>query len=190
MTTDKKSNAAYWPKPLSIYHPNAKGTGAALQLEPRVNRRPNDRANCFFLELASQKTGTGVANGQRVPASFDWENKITVKLGFHDLCEILAVLEGRQDRVGQPRNGLYHDNGSANTIISFQYESDRKGYALGLSRKAADETQSRRIGLLLSEAEAIGIRHILQIGLFFVLFHGHLGRSSDAGQAAESGVAC
>lgn len=175
MTTEKtNTTGTLWGQPLSIYHPNGKGTGAALQLEPRVNRRPGDRANCFFLELASQKSTGGTSGGRRIPATFDWEHKLTVKLGFNDVCEILAVLEGQQERAGGARDGLFHDNGQATTLITCQKDTNRKGYYVGLSRKAKSDAQAHRIGMVLSLTEAIGLRHILQTGLFFVLFHTHL----------------
>ncbi len=175
MTTETRTtNEMLWTKPLAIYHPNGKGTGAALQLEPRVNRQPGDRTNCFFMDLAAQKTVGGMADGQRTHATFDWEGKLTVKLGFNDICEILAVLEDRQAHVGGARDGLFHDNGSANTLITFQKDANCKGYYLGLSRKAKDDTQSHRIGFVLSDTEALGLRHILQSGLFLVLFHTHI----------------
>ncbi len=175
MTTETHAtNGKIWGQPLAIYHPNGKGTGAALQLEPRVNRRQGDRANCFFIDLAPQKTAGGTSAGERVPATFDWERKLTVKLGFNDVCEILAVLEGHQEHAGGARDGLFHDNGNANTLITFQKDANRTGYYLGLSRKGKGGVSADRIGIILSATEAIGLRHILQTGLFFMLFHTHL----------------
>ncbi len=172
--TKEHTEGLLWGQPLAIYHPNAKGTGAALQLEPRVNRRRGDRANCFFVDLAGQKTVAGTSEGRRVPATFDWERKLTIKLGFNDVCEVLAVLEGRQTQAGGARDGLFHDNGNANTLITFQQDAGGKGYYLGLSRKDKGADQADRVGILLSATEAIGLRCILQTGLFFVFFHTHL----------------
>ena len=182
-----------WAQELSLYHPNNTGTGAALALEPRVNRRPDDRFNCFFMTMAAQKT---VAADDRIktPATFNWENKLTVKLGFADICEILAVLEGKSEKVGGARNGLYHDNGQASAVITFQRNTERGGYFVGLSRKDKNGGQLTRVSMALSEAEALGLRHIFQAGLFFVTFHTHLfgGMSSDRdlgvpGRAAGGG---
>ena len=53
-------------------------------------------------------------------ATFDWAAKVTVKLGFTDVCELLTVLEGQVDHVGGQRDGIYHENGNANTIIAFK----------------------------------------------------------------------
>ena len=169
---------------LAFYHPNSTGTGAALQLEPRVNRREGDRYNCFFMDMAAQKTAPGCDGGRRVPATFDWEHKLTVKLEFADICELLTVLDGCSERAGGQRNGLYHENSKASTVITFQRSADKGGYLLGLSRK--DKTggqQPFRIHMVLTEGEAIGLRSVFQIGLFLVTFHAHLFRAAATPEA-------
>lgn len=155
---------------LNFYHPNATGSGAALQLELRLNRPGEDRYDCFFLELAAQKRAAGREGDHRAPASFDWENKLTVKLDFADVCELLAVLEGRAEHVGGTRNGLYHENGKSCTVIGFQRNTEKGGYYVGLSRKGKADGQVLRAQMLLSETEAVGMRCVFQSALFFMAF--------------------
>lgn len=155
---------------LALYHPTGAGTGAALQLELRLNRPGEDRYDCFFLDMAVQKSASTREGDKRVPATFDWENKLTVKLDFADICELLIVLEGRADRVGGQRNGLYHESSKCSTVISFQKSTDKAGYFLGLSRKAKEGGQVARVQIVMSEAEAIGLRCLLQAGIFFMTF--------------------
>jgi len=159
---------------LAFYHPTAAGNGVAFQIEPRVNRREGDRYNCFFFEMAAQKASPEREGEKRAFAAFDWENKLTVKMDFGDICEMLLVLEGKQDRIGGQKNGLYHDTEKANTVISFGRIPEKSGYSFGLSRKEKENGQITRLTIGLSEAEAIGLRCIIQAGLFFVTFHGHL----------------
>lgn len=159
---------------LAFYHPNAAGNGVALQLEPRVNRREADRYNCFFFEMAAQKTVSERDGEKRVMPTFDWTNKLTVKMDFADICELLLVLEGRQERVGGQKNGIYHDSDKANTIITFGKIPEKGGYSFGLSRKDKESGQLTRLNIGLSEAEAIGLRCIIQSGLFFITFHTHV----------------
>jgi hypothetical protein len=123
--------------------------------------------------MAAQKSVAGREGDQRVPATFDWEHKLTVKLDFSDICELLAVLEGRQERAGGQRNGLYHENGRSNTMITLQ-KAEKGGWYLGLSRKEKETGQIARVQIVLSEAESIGLRCIFQVGLFFVTYHTHL----------------
>ena len=159
---------------LVYYHPNSAGNGAAMQLELRLNRRDPDRYNCFFLEMATQKTAMGRDGDRKVPATFDWEHKLTVKLDFIDVCELLVVLEGKADRAGGARNGLYHENGKACTVIAFQKNTEKGGYGLGLSRKERGGSQVLRVHIGLSEPEAVGLRSVFQTALFFMMFHSQL----------------
>ena len=57
-TGQRQAGAADKPRTgrLMFYHPNSKGTGTALQLELRLNRGAEDRYDCFFLEMAQQKS--------------------------------------------------------------------------------------------------------------------------------------
>jgi len=161
---------------LTFYHANGRGTGAAVQIEPRLNQKRGDRYNCFFLDMAKQKTIANRGQGQDGPAhaTFDWDQKITVKLDFVDISEFLTVLDGVTDHVGGERDGLYHQSGDSNTMIRFSRHASG-GIALSLSRKRADDSQPNRIGTVLSRAESIGLRHVLQVGLFFVTFPGIAG---------------
>jgi len=169
---------------LVIYHPTSAGNGAAMQLEPRVNRREGDRYNCFFLEMAAQKSTASRTGDQKSFATFDWEHKLTVKLDYADLCELLAVLEGHVERAGGARNGIYHENGRGNTMITFQ-KAEKSGYALGLSRKDKSTGQIARVQIVLSDVECIGLRCILQSGLFLVLFHAYLFGATPRPAASE-----
>jgi hypothetical protein len=180
MTTERNETGKPREQKLVFYHPNSAGNGSAMQLEPRVNRREGDRYNCFFLEMAAQKTTATRQDDKKMPATFDWEHKLTVKLDFADICELLTVLEGRAEKAGGQRNGLYHDNGTANTIITFQKNPEKGGYFLSLSRKTKADSQATRIHIALSEAEAIGLRSVFQTGVFFIAFHTHLFPSQAA----------
>jgi len=167
------TSGRFYREKLSLYHPNGAGNGAAMQLEPRLNRNDSDRYNCFFLEMAPQRSVATRANDKMEPASFDWARNLTVKLDFADICEILSVLEGRVEKLGGQRNGLFHKSGNATTIITLQ-KAERSGYFLGLSRKGAGDESAARVGMTLTDAEVVGLRTIFQTGLFFITFHSHL----------------
>lgn len=175
-TANTETNVTDRPREqkLAFYHPNSAGSGSALQLEPRLNRREPDRYNCFFLDMASQKTAARRDGKNQVPATFDWEHKLTVKLDFADICELLAVLEGKAERAGGQRNGLFHQNGTGCTVITFQKNVEKGGYFIGLSKKTQEGSQPVRVNMLVGESEAIGLRSIFQTGLFFITFHAHL----------------
>jgi len=179
----KQGDGAVKPREqrLTFYHPASAGNGVALQIDMRVNKREGDRYNCFFFEMAAQKAAAERDDGKRSYASFDWENKLTVKMDFGDLCELLLVLEGKQERIGGQKTGLYHDTAKANTVISFGRISEKTGYSFGLSRKDKESGQVTRLNIGLSEAEGIGLRSVIQAGLFFITFHGQLFSKASEG---------
>jgi len=182
MYSDHKTD--FKGRSISFYHPNSKGSGSALRLEPRLNRDDDDRYNCFFIEMAAQKTPAVREQGRVTPATFDWSKKITVKLNFLDIAEMLTVLEGRADKIGGERSGLFHASGSMNTLISLQRNQETRTYyfALSCKRKASDPAQ--KIGIVLSETEATGLRCLFQTGLFFVTFSSLLRERPAARVAA------
>ncbi len=154
-----------------FYHPNGKGTGMALQLELRLNRGEEQNYDCFFLEMAHQKTRPAMSGQQRQPATFDWEHKATVKLNFRDVCELQTVLEGFQEEAGNGQNGIYHQTETTTTLIAFKRNSDKKGYLLAVSRKSRKGEEFFKGHVLLSEPEATGLRCLFQTALFHMVFH-------------------
>jgi len=168
-------------KRLTFYHPNTKGTGTAIQLELRMNRVNEDRYDCFFLEMAHQKSNASGTTGQRrTPATFDWTNKVTVKLDFMDICEFLCALEGKKPQAGNGKGGIYHEAGGANTLISLSRNEERGGYYLGVSKKNKQDGESVFKGhILLTESEALGLRHVFQTSLFFLVFRQSIGVSPE-----------
>jgi len=157
---------------LRFYHPNGQGSGSAMSLELKLNGRGNGGSNCFFLEMAKQKTVPNRKGSSRVAATFDWENKATVKLAFLDICELLAVLEAAKGQVGPGGRGLYHETAETNTIISFSKADKAPGFQLGISRKGKEGAVQFRGYIVLNDAESIGLRTVLQAALFHLAFHG------------------
>jgi hypothetical protein len=151
---------------LVFYHPTQAGSGAAMRLAFRLRRPEEERDSCFFLEMAKQKTAaTRNPEGGRTAATFDWQNRAVVKIDFLDASEMLTVLEGKAEGI-RGGKGLYHDSGDSTTIIGFRKNADPAGYSLDISRKSKAEGKDVFKGyILLSEAEGIGMRCMLQQGL-------------------------
>jgi hypothetical protein len=170
---------------LAFYHPTQSGSGAAARLEFHLPRAGRD--GCFFLEMARQKTAAGRSETGQQTATFDWEGKITVKLGFLDVCGLLLVLEGRCEQAGGGR-GLFHNTPEASTVINLRHQTEPLGYALEVSRKSKRaDAEPQRARVLLSEAEGIGVRCVFQSALFHLAFSAVDGQ--DASTAAPPGVA-
>jgi hypothetical protein len=154
---------------LTFYHPTQTGGGGAARLEFHPARP--DRDGCFFLEMARQKTAPSRDADGRQTATFDWENKITAKLGFLDVCGLLLVLTGRGEQAGGGRGGLFHDTAEANTVINLRRQTEPAGFSLEVSRKAKrGDGEVRRARVLLTDAEALGLRFALEAALFPMVF--------------------
>ena len=170
MTTNVENLRRTWNGRLCFYHPTQSGSGAAARLEFHPARP--DHEGCFFLELARQKTVPTRNENGRQSATFDWEKKITVKLGYLDSCSLLMVLEGKSEQAGSGRGGLFHDTPEANTVIGLRRQAEPGGYALEVSRKRKDavDAEAQRARVLLSDSEAIGLRCVLQTAIFLMVF--------------------
>jgi len=163
------SNArSFWRGRLCFYHPTNAGSGAVARLE--FHAATPEREGCFFLEMARQKTTATRGADGRNGATFDWENKTIVKLGFADVCGLLLVLDGRCDQAGNGR-GLFHDTAEANTVITFRRQAEPAGYALEISRKGKQSnSEAQRARVLLSEGEGLGLQRVFSASLFPMVY--------------------
>lgn len=153
----------------AIYHPNGKGTGCAL----RMNLHPahDRRDGCIMLELAPQRTvGDRRAAIPKFP-TFDWENRLVVKLGFADLCKMLQVLRGENGALEEGK-GLYHRSARyATRIVLRRLTEPIQGYSLEIYRNSADKSDAdRNARIVLSPWEALGIALAIEDSIGVVCF--------------------
>ena len=150
-----------YPPRLLFYHPNSKGSGCAVQFDLRAAY--GDREGALFAAFANQKSVATGARGTegRQAATFAWGEKITVKLNFTDVCQLLAVLEGKAASAGDGK-GLFHDAGETSTVIRMERVAEPvAGVSFEVSKKRKGvEEGARRARILFTEAEALGLRHL------------------------------
>ena len=79
-------------KEYRIYKPSKNNSGSVSSWQVSLDSNP-EKGNNVFLDCANQK------QSENDNAAFDWDNKVTVKLGLPDLGAILSVLNGRQDDI-------------------------------------------------------------------------------------------
>ena len=159
----------YRPR-LSFYHANGKGTGSAAQLE--VVPASGDRDGVIYLSLAQQKSVAGLDDqGKRQYATFDWQNKVTVKLNFSDLCQMLLVFRGQNSAILGGK-GLYHDSRNSTTIINLTWQTEPfAGLVLEVSRKLKAESDSAtRVRIVFNDAEALGLGTVIEQSLGTIAF--------------------
>jgi len=170
-TFDNDASAHNYRPRLSFYHANGKGTGSAAQFE--VVPACGDRDGSVFLTLAQQKSvATGsVEQGNRQYATFDWQNRITVKLNFGDLCQMLSVFKGQSATIADGK-GLYHDSRNTTTLINLTRQSEPyTGLALEVSRRGkAESEQALRTRIVFNNTEAFGLGAVLEQVLGLLAF--------------------
>ena len=161
----------FYPNSLRLYHASANlQAGSAVEFELHPARRRTD--GYVFLTLVPQKEALQARPGSaRKVASFDWTGrKVCVKLGFTDVCNLLAVLRGEAAEAGDGR-GLLHDSKDATTVIYFSQIKERPGtFSLCLSRKAKSGGDPCRLRFGFSATEALGLRILFEQALFPMTF--------------------
>ena len=128
-------------------HPNAKGTGSTVRFE--LHPAHDTVEGSVFITFASQKTVGSYENGRRILPTFDWANRVTVRLSLNEVAQMLEVFRGYREKMCDG-NGLFHRTAKANTIITLEHRLEpTPAYMLGVSRKDV-EGELKRINVFLS----------------------------------------
>lgn len=146
---------------------NLRGTGSAVQFE--LHPATQDESGSVFATLALQKTLPSRQGSEQVFATFDWENRIIVKLGRADLAQILQVLRGMQESINDGK-GLFHRSEKGNSVIRFNHQIDPNPcYMLSVSKQALDGTL-RSAYYVFSVDEAFSLMLCLEQAMMYVCF--------------------
>ena len=166
MNETKEAEAEIRPR-YTCCHPNAKGTGCAVRFE--LHPAHDYVEGSVFVTCAAQKTVGSYENGRKVMPTFDWENRITVRLSINEVAEFLEVFRGYREKLADG-NGLFHRTAKANTVITLEHRMEPvPGYLFGVSRKTVDG-DLKRLGVLLSMKEALVLSESLAGALIYMAF--------------------
>ena len=164
--TTRSPAGAYRPT-LNYYHPNARGTGCAVRFE--LHPAHDNVGGSIFATLARQRSVGGMNGGQRVFPSFDWTNRICVKLDMSDLSQMLQVFRGMLESVGDGK-GLFHSSESASTIIRLEHRIEPvPGYLFDVRKKTNSDDVSS-CGLVFSPTEALGLSLAIEQSMGYIAF--------------------
>lgn len=140
----------------TLYKPfknkEGKFLGAASSLEFKTGE-PDKYGNFDAMVFWNMAPQSGEKDGN---ALFDWENKITMKLGIPDLGELLAVLNGNKDSVSN-NGSLYHQNAKGNTVLKFSFDKEKQRYIAQLSTKRDSDTKQYGHSFSVGEAEVLRV---------------------------------
>lgn len=149
-------------------HPNAKGTGCSVQFE--LHPAHEHVEGSIFVTFAGQKMVGSYENGRRILPTFDWENRITVRLDVNEVAEMLEVFRGYREKMADGK-GLFHRTAKANTVITLEHRLEpAPGYLFSVSRKTVDGDLFKRLGVLLSMKEALVLSESLSGALVYMAF--------------------
>ena len=153
---------------LRFYHPNGRGTGCAMVMK----LRPADVTNDGFIvvSFANQMTvGNPTGDNPTFP-KFDWENKVDVVLDFNDLCAILQVLRGETESVCDGRGIFRKHNGCCQKIQMRHLVEPVCGYSFEVLEIPANSGDERRVHMLMSPAESLGIYEAITGSMHVIAF--------------------
>lgn len=153
---------------LTFYHPNAKGTGCAVEmaLHPAHDRTDGS----IMMRIANQMTIGDRRGPNPTYPRFDWENTICVKLGFLDLCQFLQVLRGECETINGDRGALHRSPSGLTRIQLRHLVEPIQGYSLELYKTPANGGEETRAHMLLNPAEALGLCESIAGSLYLVSF--------------------
>jgi len=148
-------------------HPNPNGTGSTVRFE--LHPAHDTVEGSVFVTFAAQKTVGPYENGRRILPTFDWVNRVTVRLSLNEVAQMLEVFRGYREKICDG-NGLFHRTEKANTIITLEHRLEpTPAYVLGVSRKDVTGTLNR-ISVFLSMTETIVLTEALASGMLYMAF--------------------
>ncbi len=163
-----------FPPRLTYYHPSSKGSGSAVAFE--LDPATSDKDGSIYMAIAVQNgTSAPATAGQpRRHASFDWRNRIMVKLNYAEVSELMIVLCGMAaSNSKNGKNGFYHDTANATTMIDFHRGDDpsRPGFFLGVTRIPKNDPEHKQnMGFVFSPGEALGLRLAIEHSMGLLAF--------------------
>lgn len=139
-------------KHYAFYKPTKSGKGAAAQFKLTV---PKDSV---FVEAANQDSSSPDAK------KFLWDDKVNIKLGMTDLEKLIYGLGTKNDIE------LFHQSTSGTSTVKLKNQADSKygGFYITLTSKAKDG-DLKKVGLPISDSEAVGLRLALQAAFVKIL---------------------
>lgn len=153
---------------LELYHPNAKGTGCAMAMV----LHPADPMQIGFISvsIANQMTVGNPTGDNPTHPTFDWVNSVDVVLDFNDLCVILQVLRGETESVCEGR-GIFRKYNERCQKIQLRHLIDPVcGYSFEVVETPANGGEEKRVHMLLSPAESLGLYEAIHGSMYLIAF--------------------
>ena len=157
----------YSPR-LMFYHPNGKGTGCSMAM--KLRQADATGGGYIVVSFANQMTVGNMNCDNPTYPKFDWENRVDVVLDFNDLCAILQVFRGETESVCDGR-GIFHKYKECCQNIRLSHLVDPVyGYLFEVVEASANGGGEKRVRMLLSPAESLGIYEAISGSMCLIAF--------------------
>ena len=152
---------------LKLVHPNAKNTGAYVDMS--VRPASDQDTGALMVSFSPQKTVGSFGNGQRVMPTFDHEKKIVVKLNIFEVSLMVSVFDGFSESIDNG-HGLFHRSAKGSTVVGLSHRVEpTSGYWFTVDRKPNDGDE-QKIGIFLSSNEGRTLSIILKQAMVYMGF--------------------
>ena len=153
---------------LEFYHPNAKGTGCAMAMA--LHPADSTKNGFISVSIANQMTVGNPTGDNPTYPTFDWENSVDVVLDFNDICVILQVLRGETESIFN-NHGIFHKCKEYCQRIQLRHLIDPVcGYSFEVHEKQANGGEEKRVNMLLSPAESLGLYEAITSSMYLITF--------------------
>ena len=153
---------------LEFYHPNTRGTGCAMVMA--LSPADSTQNGFIAVSIANQMTVGDPTGDNPTYPTFDWENSVDFVLGFDDLCAILQVLRGETESIREGR-GIFHKYNECRQTIKFSHIVDPVcGYSFEVFETSANGSDEKRVHMLMSPAESLGICESIAGSMYLIAF--------------------
>lgn len=153
---------------LEFDHPNTRETGCAMVMA----LSPSDSTQNGFIavSIANQLTVGNPTGDNPTYPTFDWENSVDFVLDFNDLCAILQVLRGETESIHEGR-GIFHKYKECCQRIQLRHVIEPAcGYLLEAFETPANGDEEKRVHMLMSPAESLGILESIAGSMYLIAF--------------------
>ena len=153
---------------LEFYHPNARGTGCAMTMV--LHPADSTQSGFISVSIANQMTVGNPTGDNPTYPTFDWENSVDIVLDFNDLCSILQVLRGEVESIGDGR-GIFRKHKECCQKIQMRHLVEPVcGYTFEVLEMTANGGDEKRVHMLMSPAESLGIYEAIAGSMYLIAF--------------------
>ena len=153
---------------LRLYHPNGRGTGCAMVMKLCPADATHD--GFVFVSFANQMTVGNPTGDNPTYPTFDWENSVDIVFDFNDLCAILQVLRGETESVCEGRGIFRKYKGCCQKIQMRHLVEPVCGYSFEVVEASANGGDEKRVHMLMSSAESLGIYEAIAGSMYLIAF--------------------